>query len=319
MNPQQIRQQFDEQGYVVVEDVLAPGDLAAIRDDYSALLDELAGEWYAEGVIPSLYTGEPFEQRAAHIIRHLDERRYWHFDIALPNGKLITPDTPVHLSAAVFHHLLRNPSLLDVVELFVGPEIYSSPIQHVRIKPPQAETVREGASTLVNRTGWHQDQGVGREEADNSEILTVWVAITDATEENGCLCVIPRSHRGGLVTHCPGDGVTIPESLLEPDIVPVPVKAGGALFMHRHTKHASLDNLSSGIRWSFDLRYQPTGQPTGRDEFPGFVARSRANPASELRDHAAWAEMWRAARTRMAELNAPLKSHRWDGDAPTCA
>ena len=38
--------------------------------------------------------------------------------------------------------------------------------------------------------------------------------------------------------------------------------------MHKHTIHGSLPNVSDEIRWSLDLRYNPTGQPTGRPEFP---------------------------------------------------
>ena len=66
--------------------------------------------------------------------------------------------------------------------------------------------------------------------------------------------------------------------------------------MHRLTCHGSLPNRSDRIRWSLDLRYNPTGQHTGRPVFPGFVARSRRNPDSELDDPAVWAGLWRQAR-----------------------
>lgn len=42
-----------------------------------------------------------------------------------------------------------------------------------------------------------------------------------------------------------------------------------------------------------DLRYNPIGQHSGREAFPGFVARSRANPDSELDDPKVWASIWR--------------------------
>ena len=38
-----------------------------------------------------------------------------------------------------------------------------------------------------------------KEEADDTEIITVWFPLRDATEENGCLAVVPRSHQEGLV------------------------------------------------------------------------------------------------------------------------
>ncbi|NBQ62590.1 MAG: phytanoyl-CoA dioxygenase, partial [Proteobacteria bacterium] len=101
--------------------------------------------------------------------------------------------------------------------------------------------------------------------------------------------------------------------------LPVPVPRGGALFLHRQTMHASLDNKSQGVRWSFDLRYQPIGQPTGRPWFPDFVARSRSNPATELRDPQVWAQMWHNTRTHLASITEKIKTNRWTGDEPVCA
>ncbi len=154
-------------------------------------------------------------------------------------------------------------------------------------------------------------------------MLTVWLAITDATEENGCLCVVPGSHRRGLVTHCPGTtakrrGMHIPDQLRGNTIVVVPVKQGGALLMDRRTMHASLPNRSKDIRWSFDLRYQPIGQPTGRPFFPAFTVRSHDSPSDEVRDWRVWANLWRAAYTHL--LEHPVgKTNRWNGTEPVCA
>ena len=315
-----LEEAFEDQGYLIIENIFAPADLKPLFDDYANLLDVMARRWLAEGVIPESYDHLPFEERAAAIISQIDEFQYRHFDIALPNTlQSITEETPIHLSEAVFN-LLTHPRLLDHVERFIGPEILANPIQHVRIKPPEGLTSSRSSkpSGLVTRTGWHQDQGVARPEADETQMLTVWLAITDATEENGCLCIIPGSHRSGLVTHCTAGGVTIPESLLEPQQVSVPMRAGSALFMHRRTKHASLTNRSSGIRWSFDLRYQPIGQPTGREEFPSTIVRSRARPESVVTDWRAWAAGWLNARAGLAD-RPMVKSHRWSGDDPACA
>ena len=79
------------------------------------------------------------------------------------------------------------------------------------------------------------------------------------------------------------------EKLLdEEQILAVPLKRGDALFMQKLTCHSSLPNNSADIRWSFDLRYQPTGQPSGRPAFPDFVVRSRHNPDSVLTDYHVW-------------------------------
>jgi hypothetical protein len=88
--------------------------------------------------------------------------------------------------------------------------------------------------------------------------------------------------------------------------------------MHRLTMHSSLPNVSNTIRWSFDLRYQPVGQPTGREEYPSFVVRSRNAPAQVLGDYRTWAQLWSDARKRLAHVERRRK-HRWPEDAPVCA
>ena len=96
------------------------------------------------------------------------------------------------------------------------------------------------------------------------------------------------------------------------------MKRGDALFLHKLTLHASHSNHSDNIRWSFDLRYNPVGQPTGREYFPGFIARSRKDPQSELHDPAEWAQLWVEARQKLArEFNGSL--YRWGSDNPMCA
>jgi ectoine hydroxylase-related dioxygenase (phytanoyl-CoA dioxygenase family) len=218
---------------------------------------------------------------------------------------------------------LTNPALLDAVEAFIGPEIYSNPVQHIRIKPP-ASVLAAGQpyDGLVSRTAWHQDNGVILPEADQSTILTVWVPLTPATVENGCLRVVPGSHRLGLESHCPKEamGVSIPERLVPLDRArALPMDPGSVLFLTQRTMHASLDNRTADqVRVSCDLRYQPIGQPTGRPAFPGFVARSRAHPEQALRDPAAWAQSWYDTRERLAAQNNPVYN-RWRADAPVCA
>jgi len=164
------------------------------------LLDSLAERWLGEGLIPSAYRGLPLEQRFARVALDAGKAGInWiqHFDFSFPQGGL-SADTPIHHSAAVFN-LLVTPRLLDVAEKLIGPEIVVNPIHHVRLKPPEAEVPEALRGGLTARTPRHQDQGVALPEADTTDILTAWLPITDATVENGCLCVIPGSQRSKLV------------------------------------------------------------------------------------------------------------------------
>jgi ectoine hydroxylase-related dioxygenase (phytanoyl-CoA dioxygenase family) len=166
-------------------------------------------------------------------------------------------------------------------------------------------------------TEWHQDRAVAHAEGDRTQMITVWLAISDATVENGCLQVIPGKPQ--MYPHCPMKQTSIADGFLDLDKAqPLPVKAGGAVIFHPLTPHASLDNRSDQFRWSFDIRYNVTGQPTGRAHFPDFIARSRATPDRVLSDWKKWQDMWLEARARLSgKPHIPI--HRWTSDSPACA
>ena len=322
------RAAYDEDGFVVLRGLLDPTrDLDPVLVEYAGVLDELAQKLFAADKITSLYEELPFGRRLSQI--YLETRTVFagHFDCTLSMVG-VAADSPILVGPAVFD-LLCNGRLLDVLEDLFGGEIYSNPVQHVRIKPPEKylpmvhvdEKSGRVAGFGVGATPWHQDNGVVLPIADETEMITVWVAVTDATVENGCLEVLRGSHREGLLPHCPSDGLglSIPDQELDLDrVITCPMQRGDVLFMHRRTCHSSLPNRSEDVRISYDLRYNPTGQATGREIFPGFVARSRTNPASEFRDPAAWAQSWHETRARLAGVKLPLH-HRWQGDDPVCA
>lgn len=318
LTPEQVAQ-FDEEGYLLVKGLFDPeADLDPIIEEYHGVLDRLAEELYLKGEISSLYADLPFGQRLIEIYKESGKVHAQYFDFSLPQGG-VKEDTPFWAGPSVFR-TLTNPKLLDAVESLIGPEIYSNPVQHVRLKPPEHLTPKtEDGHVQLGKTPVHQDNGVVLPEADNTNILTVWFPLWDATVENGCLCVWPGSHRQGLLDHCPSvGGLKIPGKLLNGKAKSMPMKRGDVLFLHKLTIHASHSNHSNNIRWSFDLRYNPIGQPTGRGYFPGFVARSRQNPASELHDPAEWYRLWANTRYKLATEGAGA-FNRWSADNPVCA
>ena len=131
-------------------------------------------------------------------------------------------------------------------------------MKHIRIKPPESkafEKLKDHEVARVGATPWHQDQGVITAEADESDIITVWFPLRDASEKHGCLAVAARILHEGLVQHCPatrgneaGVGVHIRQQLIDGrEVVPMPMKAGSALFMTKQTMHCSLRNTSDEI------------------------------------------------------------------------
>ncbi|MEM8915298.1 MAG: phytanoyl-CoA dioxygenase family protein [Pseudomonadota bacterium] len=308
-------EQFNRDGYLVIENVIDEKTRLAVIDEYAALMDRLYEEWHREGKVPAP-TPEMGLWEKLDVAYRSGFDWYQPLDISLPHHD-ITTDTPMHFGPAVFA-MATHPRILDIAESILGPELTSNPIQHVRIKPPERNVDASESRAHVVSTDWHQDRGVTLESADETEMLTVWLAITDATIENGCLQVKPGP-QDGLIPHCTMKQVGITDKFLpKQEAVPAPVPAGGAIIFHPLTPHASLANKSDGYRWSFDLRYNVTGQSTGRDQFPSFVARSRAHPDTELRDWRIWKSMWEETRLTLAN-QAHIAQHRWPSDGPYCA
>lgn len=306
---------FRSDGFLVLEDVV-PTDLRQrIVGEYEDLLDKLYADWVSQELLPP----PSIEMNFWHKLRVAYEAGcdwFQPLDISLP-GETIQADTPMHFGAAVFD-LVTSVQILDIVQSLIGPEITSNPIQHVRIKPPAPELRDDEIRAHITQTDWHQDRGIGLEEADQTDMITVWIAMTDATEANGCLQVQPRAH-DQMLPHCPKTQTAIADDFIDDTrAVPLPVGAGGVVLLHPLTPHASLPNRTEGFRWSFDLRYNVTGQPTGRAHFPEFVARSAENPDVVLTDWRVWRQKWERARKELArQPHIPI--HRWQSDTPFCA
>ena len=232
LSPQQVAE-FERAGFLPVRGLLDPvEDLAPIIAEYATVLDRLVRDLVERDEIADLTSDLGFAERFMRVVAATGSAHSQYFDLSLPQSG-ISADTPMWSGPAVFS-LLTNPTLLDVVESLIGGEIFSNPVQHVRIKPPEALVSRELAADqhALNATSWHQDNGVITPDADDSEILTVWIPLSRATVRHGCLQVIPGSHRSDLMLHCPGGpaGLEIPENVLARDgAVAVPLEPGDAL------------------------------------------------------------------------------------------
>lgn len=273
---------FQDEGVLVARGLLAQEDLEPVRQELAAQIDAKARELHAAGKIAELHADAPFHQRMGLLMAQ--------------NGSIHDGFDIVPLYGRAMHGFFRNRRLLDAVERLIGPEISHNPIHHVRAKPPIAQTA--DAQKGYFSVPWHQDSGVTLEEADASEIVTVWLPLGNATEEMGCLQVLPGAHRLGHLPHVsvPGYGTSV-----DPDAMPriqprkLPVVAGDVIFMHRHCPHHSTPNRSQECRWSLDLRFHRTGDHSGRPWQPESIVRSRANPAREQHDYDAWVAGWKAA------------------------
>lgn len=103
---------------------------------------------------------------------------------------------------------------------------------------------------------WHQDNGYTYVEPQ--QYLTCWVALNDATVDNGCPWVVPGLHRSGTLAHSATD--LGQQCLTSPDNAQAaPVKKGGIVVFSSLTPHRTGPNQTSGVRKSYILQYALDG------------------------------------------------------------
>jgi hypothetical protein len=274
---------FRDEGVLVVRGLLTDADLEPVRQEIAAWIDHRARDLHAAGTISDLHADAPFHRRFGLLMAQSP---------ALQDGFDVVP----LLGRALFR-FTHTPRLLDALAQLLGGELSLNPIHHLRAKPPQAQTGDSHRGYFS--VPWHQDSGVTLAEADASEIVTTWLPLGAATEEMGCLQVLPGAHRAGHLPHVavPGYGTSVKPSAM-PRIRPrvLPMQAGDVVFMHRHLPHHSTPNRSDDCRWSLDLRFQRTGDHNGRPWQPDVVVRSPSG--LPIPDHATWVSRWQEALAR---------------------
>lgn len=162
-------------------------------------------------------------------------------------GRVTRVDAP-HLFFRWAWELSTHARLLDCLEQLLGPNIL---LKSTRI------FYKYGRSDSF--VGWHQD-GV-TEGIEGAHVPAIWLGLTEATVENGCLRVVPRSHRLGLVAHAnypnadnlTTQGLTAQARIDSPyDVVMLP---GEMSLHHPLVLHASNPNRSAGPRIGFSATY----------------------------------------------------------------
>lgn len=313
-----LRRALDERGYAIIEDVI---DLTRLLDPVldaaSVQLSRFAEQACQAGQLPRTFASSSLQQQIIELARHEVTWIGRVLDVSLPVGR-VRDNTPMWLAPEPFA-LLQDAQLLDLVAEVLGDEVWLSPVGHTRTKVPPG--LARASDVFLGDVPWHQDNGVLVEEADDIDILTVWIPLVDVDETNGCLQVVPQPRGSSLIEHCPDDGaLRIPAALLPaPQPIPLPMRRGSVLFMHSRTPHAALPNRTADqVRISMDLRYQAVPTPTGRPGFPSFLLRSREPAQLNPTTFEQWKAQWMAARDRLAgsELG---RFNRWDSDAPFCA
>jgi phytanoyl-CoA hydroxylase len=257
-------------GFLAVEAVFTPEEMAAGR----AAVEELVERSRAVSEHDAEFDLEP-----GHTAGHPRVRRL---------------KTPL-ASHPVLDRLARKPALLDLVACLLGPEIR---LHGNKLNMKSAE--------FGSAVEWHQDFAFYPH--TNDDLLAVGIALDDCLPENGCMLMIPGSHRGPILDHHQ-DGYFVGatdlerEGIAESRAVPAPVHAGGVTVHHCRTLHASAPNTSPKPRRLLLLE----------------LAAVDAWPALGVPDLAAFdARIWRGSptacyRVTQMEIRVPLPRHERQG------
>jgi len=209
---------YRENGYLIVPNALSPDEIESLRDETTAICQGDRGE---VGKLP---------EGAEHDTEE---------DIL----KRVLCIHMIHKISPIMHEALAHPIIADTLTKVIGPNVkcmQSMLFIKASGKPGQA---------------WHQDE-IYIPTRDRS-LTGGWIALDDATTENGCLWVIPGSHKRGIlwpqrVQHdtrfdCAHESFRFPYT--DDDAIPVEVKAGDMVFFNGYLLHRSLPNRAqSGFR-----------------------------------------------------------------------
>ncbi len=182
-------QQFNNDGYVVVDHLFDDDELQPVIDEISADLDQRCRQAVSEGKLSRTYKEYDFEHRLTYVDRENQDisKLMWDNKVVLPS----------------FFGLMTNPKLLDINEQLCGPELIASSVYRLRPKVP---------SHSWSPVPWHQDSGYFEPYCDlgtyrDRVVATggchrgAWLPVGDAGCAQGRL-LLPQTRRHGTL---PGD------------------------------------------------------------------------------------------------------------------
>jgi ectoine hydroxylase-related dioxygenase (phytanoyl-CoA dioxygenase family) len=169
----------------------------------------------------------------------------------------ITFSTHMVTRSKILREFVSSEVFRDLGHDLIGPD--------VRLYWDQAVYKKPGASDPFP---WHQDNGYTYIEPQ--QYLTCWVALTDATRENGCPWVVPGKHLRGTLAHETSDlGFVCWDGDPETKVC-AEAKAGSIVVFSSLTPHATGPNRTDEIRKAYIVQLAPDGAANiVRDEEDG--------------------------------------------------
>lgn len=199
--------------------------------------------------VPDVFNAETIGECLEDIDRWSDEflatmtedQRTWFLEQGSGSrARLRKLDEPV-FHRPIFRRMAMSTALVSIVEQLIGRGV------SVFFSQVFCKSAEVGGPKPVHQDNFYFGP------SDLDATLTVWIALDEATVENGCLFYGDGSHRGKIYAHIapPNEpfNLQIPtEALGDYAMTPAPVPAGGVSFHHGSTWHQSSSNTSTKPR-----------------------------------------------------------------------
>ena len=210
----------------------------------ASLAREAVQQYEAEGYLSPLQVLAPDE-----LERFRSEVEALYRALAASGSTRLPSQTHLHFPWA--YDLVAHPRILDAIEAVIGPNILVHATTIFGKQPGDGKFV-----------SWHQDGYYMR--LSHPAFVSAWVALTDSAIDNGCLRVIPGSHRAGRIAHGEtarstdnmlASGMEVTNAVDERDAVDVELAPGEASLHHVDLVHGSRANTSGRPRIGVAIRY----------------------------------------------------------------
>lgn len=221
------KREYEESGYTIARQSIDYGAIDLLLSKYLGLVEQISGRRFTDAQSPALAEfmneNKPIQTQVYDEIR----RPPW------------------------VHELCLASALVDPVRTLLGERVGL-----FRKVPFRIDAPLETAQFAV----WHQDYFYV---LGNTDVVTAWVPLQDTTYLNGCLALMPGSHKLGPIEH----DMTVlgkrhfPSNVFDREVRYAEVRKGDVVLFHSCMLHSSGLNLSTSIRYSLQARYTRLGEP----------------------------------------------------------
>ncbi len=264
------------EGYLAFENALSPAEVEEARQGLSdiarsyAFNDEVA-EYRPRTTSKSNHGGASFWSRSSPCFVQLESEyepsseNMDELESKVRKTMYFQDEAPIFNSIYTSH-----PRIQGVVKSILGKavELY------------QTMALVKAAGCGVEKP-WHQDNAYFAIE-DMDQILGTWIALDDATTENGCMHLLAKGHKLGPLRHHHTFDCEIVSGRIDPaSSIPIELKPGGILFFHGNLPHQTPANTSPNRRRALQYHYRSASNATiSKEAYYKVFKESDGTPAS---------------------------------------